>query len=256
LSAANASATNLSAQNLVVSHNADLNGLHNYIGTTQDGSDNRIGNSYSGTTVLMNAGASQISMTNAGISATNGGAGLNINQAVASTTTLSGGTGVANSTVTLNSTTATMRTATVGGGSLVVTNVTSSVLTGGSVAGGTNLTLNDTGATFASNTGALPVQVHGVADGTTSFDAVNYQQLKALEKKLSQGVASTTAIANIPQVDQDKTFAVGMGVANYNGQTAIAVGMTYRPMPNAVLKVSASAGSGSTVFGGGAAMSF
>jgi hypothetical protein len=160
------------------------------------------------------------------------------------------------STVKLNSTTASMATATAGGGSLVVTNVTSSVLTGGSVAGGTNLTLNDGGANFANNGSGAPVRVTGIADGTTSFDAVNFQQFKALEKKLSSGVASTTAIANIPQVDQDKTFAVGVGVGNYNGQTAVAVGMTYRPMPNAVLKVSASTGSGSTVFGGGAAMSF
>jgi hypothetical protein len=131
---------------------------------------------------------------------------------------------------------------------------TQTVISGGSTS--TSLRLSNGGAAFSNSSSGAPVRVTGVADGTTSFDAVNYQQLKALEKKMSQGVASTTAIANIPQVDQDKTFAVGMGVANFNGETALAVGMTYRPMPNAVLKASVSAGSGQTVFGGGAAMSF
>jgi autotransporter adhesin len=75
---------------------------------------------------------------------------------------------------------------------------------------------------------------------------------------VSKGIASTTAIANIPQVDQDKTFAVGLGVGSYNSQTAVAIGMTYRPMPNAVLKASVgtSGSGGKTVFGAGAAMSF
>jgi autotransporter adhesin len=79
-----------------------------------------------------------------------------------------------------------------------------------------------------------------------------------LEKLVSQGIASTTAIANIPQVDQDKTFAVGVGVGSFNSQSAVAVGATFRPMPNAVLKASVGTGGsgGKVVFGAGAAMSF
>jgi len=138
----------------------------------------------------------------------------------------------------------------------IAVNATQTVITGGTTS--TSLTLNDTGATFANTVTGGAARVTGVADGVTTFDAVNFGQLQNLEKQMSKGIAATTAIANIPQVDQDKTFAVGVGVGTFNSQTAVAIGMTYRPMPNAVLKASFGTGSGAgkTVFGAGAAMSF
>jgi autotransporter adhesin len=35
-------------------------------------------------------------------------------------------------------------------------------------------------------------------------------------------------MANIPQVDQGKTFSVGAGVSSFMGANALAIGATYR----------------------------
>jgi hypothetical protein len=149
-------------------------------------------------------------------------------------------------------------------GSLVVTNglgnahgfvvdENSATMSGGTHS--TSLTLNDNGATFSNPANGASVQVHGVADGTSDFDVVNYRQLM----QIAAGVASTSAMANIPQVDQNKTFSVGVGLGNFQGQTAVALGASYRAAPNTVYKASISTTSGSsrtTVFGTGAAFSW
>lgn len=117
----------------------------------------------------------------------------------------------------------------------------------------TSLTLNDNGATFSNSATGAPAQVHGVANGTQDFDAVNYRQLK----EVAAGVAGVSAMANIPHVDQDKTFAVGVGLGNFQGQSALALGASYRVAQNAVIKASVTAnGSKNTVYGVGAGMSW
>ena len=126
-------------------------------------------------------------------------------------------------------------------------------ITGGS----TSLALTNNGATFANAAGA-PVVVTGVANGQTTFDAVNYGQLKSVEKIASRGVASATALANIGQVGEGKAFSVGAGVGNYNGETSIAIGASAR-VGSGVVKASVgtSTGSGSkAAFGVGGAWSF
>jgi autotransporter adhesin len=100
-------------------------------------------------------------------------------------------------------------------------------------------------------------QIHNLANGTSTFDAVNLGQLKNLEKDLSGGIASTIAIANIPQVDESKKFALGIGAGSYNSKGAFAIGASFRPAPNAVIKGSVGkASSGDTAFGVGAGMSW
>jgi hypothetical protein len=184
-----------------------------------------------------------------------GNRGVNIN-GVASTTTVTGGSAAAASTVSLGATVASMNTATAGGGGLVVTDITSAKLTGGSVLNAGSMTLTDNQAKFSNPAGA-DIKVTGVADGNADPDAVNYRQLKALEKLMSQGIASTAAMANVPQVDQDKTFSVGLGVGTYNSQSAFALGASYRFLPNAVVKGSIGTSTGKQpVFGIGASMSW
>ena len=132
---------------------------------------------------------------------------------------------------------------------LVVTETQAS-LSGG--ANSSTLTLNDNGANFSNSATGAPVQVHGVNDGTASFDAVNVRQF-------SSAIASVTAMANIPQVDQDKTYALGVGLGNFMGKTALALGGTYRFTRNGVLKGSVSSAmnsSKSTTVGVGAAWSY
>ncbi|OOF79396.1 adhesin [Rodentibacter caecimuris] len=74
-------------------------------------------------------------------------------------------------------------------------------------------------------------RVTNVAPGVKGTDAVNVNQLNQVkselrkaDKKLRGGIAGATAIANIPQVTQPGANVVGVGVGNYNGQSAVAVG--------------------------------
>jgi autotransporter adhesin len=121
--------------------------------------------------------------------------------------------------------------------------------------GGSQFVLSSTGANFSNSTTGAPIQVHGVADGTATHDAVNYGQLR----KVIAGVAGVAAMANIPQVDQGKTFSVGAGVSSFMGANALAIGATYRLAPNAVVKASVAAlnnYNNQAVYGLGAAMSW
>jgi hypothetical protein len=132
---------------------------------------------------------------------------------------------------------------------LIVTE-TQSTLSGGTTS--SSLTMNDYGATFSNSSTGSPIQVHGVDDGTASFDAVNVRQFAG-------GMASVSAMANIPQVDLDKTVAIGAGVGNFMNETALAVGASVRIARNGVLKGSVASsmnGGRSTAVGLGAAWSF
>ena len=189
--------------------------------------------------------------------------GLAVNANVAGVTSLTGGdTGVLAPTAT-----ATMGAAAVAGGAVaqvqlgganaslvnntghgVAVSATQTVISGGTTS--TSLTLTDGGAAFANTTTGGPVRVTGVADGSAPFDAVNYRQLR----EVAQGVASTVAMANIPQVSEGQTGMVGVGVGTFNGETSLAVGASYRFAPQAVMKVSLglSANGGSKTAGIGA----
>jgi len=86
-------------------------------------------------------------------------------------------------------------------------------------------------------------QIHGVAAGTAQTDAVNVSQLNNMSSNfnsqlngLRAGVASTVAMANIPQVDQGKRFAIGAGLGHYDGASALSVGGSIRVNENAVIK--------------------
>ena len=79
-------------------------------------------------------------------------------------------------------------------------------------------------------------QIHGVAAGTAQTDAVNVSQLNQGLNGLKAGVASTVAMANIPQVDQGKRFAIGAGLGHYDGASALSVGGSIRVNENAVIK--------------------
>jgi hypothetical protein len=135
-----------------------------------------------------------------------------------------------------------------------VVNETSATMSGGIRS--TSLTLDDNGATFRNTFNGGPARVTGVADGASDFDAVNYRQLR----QVAAGVSGTSAMANIPQVDQNKKFAVGAGLGSFQGMTALALGASYRFAPSAVVKASLASSSGAnnknTVYGIGAGFSW
>jgi len=132
------------------------------------------------------------------------------------------------------------------GGNSVIVNSAGTAMTGG----GATLALANGKATFggpvvSGTTGAPPITVTGVADGSSQYDAVNFGQLDEVKKQESRGVAALAAITNIPQVEQGKTFNLGVGVGGFNGETGWAIGGSLRVARDGILKASVgSAGSG------------
>ena len=150
------------------------------------------------------------------------------------------------------------------------TYLTSGGSTGTSIVGGANnggMYLDSNGVTVGRVDGqgnrVSNSQIHGVAAGTADTDAVNVSQLNQGLNGLKGGIASTVAMANIPQVDPGKRFALGMGLGNYSGASALSVGGSIRINENAVIKGSVghsfnTSGSAdtSTAVGVGAAISW
>ena len=124
------------------------------------------------------------------------------------------------------------------------------------LSGGTessSMTLTDRAATFSNAQTGAPITVTGVADGRADFDAVNVRQFAG-------AIAAVAAQANIPAlaVGQDRTF--GMGVGNFMGKSALAMGMNIRGSANSVYKATVSSGLNNgmkqTVVGVGGAWGF
>lgn len=99
-------------------------------------------------------------------------------------------------------------------------------------------------------------RVTNVADGINAHDAVNVKQLNEVkssvdsvrkdlqknDKKLRGGIAGAAALANIPQVTQAGSNLLGVGVGNYRGKSAVAVGYSKANESNKVIfKMSGSA---------------
>ncbi|HFN3574212.1 YadA C-terminal domain-containing protein [Enterobacter hormaechei] len=61
------------------------------------------------------------------------------------------------------------------------------------------------------------------------------KQVDDNRKRAGAGIAGVAAIANIPQVIQGQTFAVGAGVGNTDGESALAVGFSARATENVVV---------------------
>ncbi|HGO5823020.1 TPA: YadA-like family protein [Mannheimia haemolytica] len=113
-----------------------------------------------------------------------------------------------------------------------------------------NTTLDNDGVTIHNATTGKSVKLtqHGlnnggnrisnVADGRADSDAVNMRQLNQVksdvsrldskinrvEHKLRAGVAQANAVANIPQVTKNGGNGIGVGVANYHGESAVSIG--------------------------------
>jgi autotransporter adhesin len=106
-------------------------------------------------------------------------------------------------------------------------------------------------------------RITNVANGVNPTDAANMGQLQSglnslqtgmnsVARNAYSGVAAATALTMIPDVDQGKTIAVGVGTANFQGYQATALGVSARVTQN--LKVKMGAGystSGGATWGGG-----
>ncbi|WP_143297035.1 YadA C-terminal domain-containing protein, partial [Burkholderia pseudomallei] len=68
------------------------------------------------------------------------------------------------------------------------------------------------------------------------------------------GSAAATALTMIPEVDKDKTIAVGIGGGTYRGYQAVALGATARITENIKVRAGVGMSSGGTTAGIGASM--
>jgi len=157
---------------------------------------------------------------------TTGNATIGGNAAIAGNTSIAGNASIAGALTVANITD--------GAGNRVAFSTGAATVTGG----GTALQLNSNGASFANGAGA-PVRVTGVADGVNQFDAVNYSQLQAARTAASRGTATAAALAGLPQVEPGKTFAIGVGVGNYDGESGFALGGSFRINDRALIKIGA-----------------
>ncbi len=187
---------------------------------------------------LTNAGNASVggTLTVTGASTLNGATTVNNTLTATGTTTLGSTAGTGGNTVVVSSSGI---TATAGTSSLAL-NSSGATMSGG----GSSLALAGGKATFAGS-GGSPVTVTGVANGVNQFDAVNWGQVSDIEKQLKRGIAATGAALNIPQVDQNKSFNLGVGVGGYDGETGWAIGGSARISKDGIIKASvAGAGGG------------
>lgn len=219
---------NLISGNMFVDGNVYINGTLDYV------------SSNAANTSVIGSGTGTSKLAGATTSTSGGTAIVMKGTSVSTTQTLVDANGKL-STVPVGSTPASESTA-----SLTLTNglgnthgvvVTESQAT---ISGGTHsssMTLDDNGATFSNSANGAPIKVTGVADGTTDFDAVNVRQF-------AQGIAAVTAIASIPAPEAGKDAAIGVGLGNHRGQSAIAFGLNYRMPSNGLFKASVATGLG------------
>nr|WP_260854143.1 YadA-like family protein [Paraburkholderia sp. BCC1886] len=147
-------------------------------------------------------------------------------------------------------------------GSASATGENSIAMGGGSQASGANsVAIGDGSIADQANTVSIGSdgnerRITNLADGKAPTDAVNMRQMQSgmteLGRNAYSGVAAATALAMIPEVDQNKNFAIGVATANYKGYQASAVGASARITPNLKIKIGAGTGSGGTTIGAGA----
>lgn len=71
-------------------------------------------------------------------------------------------------------------------------------------------------------------RITNLSPGISGNDAVNLNQLNSGLKLSYQGIAGVAALNGIPSVPSDKKFNIGLGVGNYEGQSAVALGGNIR----------------------------
>lgn len=83
-------------------------------------------------------------------------------------------------------------------------------------------------------------RIQSLEGQTNSKFADLNKQIDDNRKRASAGIAGVAAMANIPQVLEHQTFAIGAGAGNTDGESALAVGFSARASQNTVVKASVS----------------
>ncbi|HWE98276.1 MAG TPA: YadA-like family protein [Caulobacteraceae bacterium] len=131
-----------------------------------------------------------------------------------------------------------------------------------SVALGSNSVANAPNTVSVGSVGAER-QITNVAPGVNPTDAANMAQLNQVKNYALQtaryaftGVAGATALSMIPQVEPGKRFALGIGLGDYRGYGAVALGGSARVTDHIVVKGGVSLSNSDPSYGIGAAVSW
>ena len=130
-------------------------------------------------------------------------------------------------------------------GNINVDNITAgTVTTGNTTVNNNGVTIKDGPSMTTEGINAGGKTITGVADGIKVNDAVNLGQLTALDNKLSNsvnelgykiseveddanaGISAAMAMSSLPQAYIPGKSMIGGGVATYNGQSAVAIGVS------------------------------
>jgi autotransporter adhesin len=123
-------------------------------------------------------------------------------------------------------------------------------LTATNLDGGNSTVVNQAGVSFTNNEG-VPIGpsitaagITGVAAGTVDLDAVNVSQLRGIESRLTNnmndlgykinevedganaGISAAMAMSSLPQAYIPGKSMIGGGIATYNGESAVAIGLS------------------------------
>lgn len=116
--------------------------------------------------------------------------------------------------------------------------------------------IRKTNATVAEHSATLQNHEQRIGD----LEKSNASKFASIDKRFgevkdhaSAGAASAFAQANIPQVMSSGEFGIGAGVGSYSNQQAVAVGASYAPQQNVVIKATVSTDTMHN-FGAGAGM--
>ncbi|HCI52297.1 MAG TPA: hypothetical protein DE312_03020 [Gallionella sp.] len=227
--------------NLLVDGNAYINGTLNYV------------SSNAANTTVIGAPIAGVGTSNLAAGAgTSGGTAIVMKGTTGATQTVSNGNGQLSTVVGTAAQSSASLTLTNGVGNThgILVTETQTVISGGTHS--TSLTFDNNDVTFRNAQTGAPIQVHGVADGTSDFDAVNVRQFAG-------AISAVTAMSNIPSLGEGKHFTMGVGVGSFMGKQALSVGGSLRYNENVVVKSSLAIATGTgskPTFGIGAAMSW
>jgi autotransporter adhesin len=105
---------------------------------------------------------------------------------------------------------------------------------------GTNTTAIGANTTsIGTNTTAIGTNTTAIGANTTAIASIN-TGFSDLEEEAFSGIASVAAMASIPAPRDGNRFALGMGVGNYEGESAFAAGLSANIATN--MRVTASLG--------------
>ncbi|GGW46911.1 hypothetical protein GCM10011452_38220 [Gemmobacter lanyuensis] len=110
---------------------------------------------------------------------------------------------------------------TVAGGTTIVSGATTSTVS----AAGNTLSVTRSGVSLSNSTGQ-PVRLSGVADGIARNDAVNVGQFNRGLQSVSDGVAMSMAMSQIPAPIPGTNYSFGMAIGTFDGSNAFAFGGT------------------------------